>query len=118
MEHQGTRGDALEAMAGEFAQRGFHGVTPGHLQAASGMAAEEIQRLYGDKEAVFYACLQYCQANLAREQDAERIERFSALLQRLQATDGNMRLRTIHGGARRRLRALLDEWNSANSSPV
>jgi AcrR family transcriptional regulator len=94
----------LAAAAALFAVRGFHGMTLTELaEVLGGRDVDALTETFGDKERLFYAAIEYVQRPASDEpvRSAMRL-----LLPKVEKARLNSKLKTFHGEAAARLRAL------------
>ena len=115
----GVNGESAEEQAsvltgalGAFLQYGFHAVTLGELEAATGCAWAVLCARYVDKEGLFLAAAEYGLADgsvAALGKEAEIL----AMLHRLERVNGNPRLRAIHKASLNKMRAIAEHRSGA-----
>jgi AcrR family transcriptional regulator len=99
----------LRALGPLFGERGFHKVTPGELEAATGLSYTDLLARVGDKETLFYLTLEY-HARLAEagspQADTAVLDSLRAILRAIERANVTVKLRSIHHDARTKLQAL------------
>lgn len=106
-----AQASVLRNALGAFLQYGFHAVTLGELETATGCAWSDLCGLYGDKEGLFLAAAEHGLADgsvAALGKEAEVL----AMVERLERVNGNPRLRAIHKGSLNKMRAIADDSQS------
>jgi len=107
-------GDLLRKALGAFLEHGFHAVTLGALESATGGTWAVLSERYGDKEGLFLAAAERGLVDgsiAALGKEAEIL----GMLNRLERVNGNPRLRAIHKQSLNNVRAIADNGSSRPS---
>ena len=100
-----TRRRVLTEVSRLFAMNGFHGTTLTQLaEAVGGVSVSLLTEAFGDKEALFYAAIEFSKDSADEEVESA----LRVLLPKVRKATLNSKLKTFHRGAIARLSELDD----------